>query len=226
MSKKALNQLKKEFGDRILQTSDFRGDEEATVARKDWKAAATFLREDPALAMNHFVDITAADYPEREPEEARFDVLLSVRSMTHGHRLRLRTTVGDGEDVATVSDLWRGAEWGEREIFDMFGILFDGHPDLRRILMYPEFEGYPLRKDYPIERTQPLVAYRDVDGTEKLPPFGPDEGQPWSRVDWQKRLAGGDIQVSPSIGVQTGKRVMLSKDARTEPVTDTPASEE
>lgn len=212
MSKKAINRLKKELGDKVLETNDFRGDDEVTVARKHWKEAALLLRDDPKLTMDHFIDLTAVDYPEREPEEPRFDVLLMVRSMQHNHRVRLRTTVGDGETLATLCDVWTGANWAEREVFDMFGVRFDGHPDLRRILMYEEFEGYPLRKDYPIEKTQPLVPYREVDGTEKLPPFGPDEGQPWGRIDWINRLQGGDIQVSPSIGVQTGQRKALSAD--------------
>ena len=213
MSKKALARLEKELGDRVLETSDFRGDHEATVAKKHWKDAAKALRDLPELAMDHFIDLTAADYPEREPEEPRFDVLLIVRSMKHGHRLRLRTLVGDGEELATLTDVWVGTDWAEREIFDMFGVRFAGHPDMRRILMYPEFEGYPLRKDYPIEKTQPLIPYRDVPGIDKLPPFGPEEGQPWGRIDWPARLEGGDIQVSPSIGVQVGQRRMLSRAA-------------
>jgi NADH-quinone oxidoreductase subunit C len=77
--------------------------------------------------------------------------------------------------------LWASAQWAEREAFDMFGVVFVGHPDLRRILLYPEFEGYPLRKDYPADRTQPLVPYRDVDNIEELPPFGPDEGMSFGR---------------------------------------------
>ena len=92
----------------------------------------------------------------------------------------------------------------------MFGIAFDGHPDLRRILLYEEFEGHPLRKDYPIEKAQPLVPYRNVEGVEKLPPFGPDMGQPWARVDWSDRIDGGDRQVSPAIAVQSGQTRMIS----------------
>ena len=92
----------------------------------------------------------------------------------------------------------------------MFGISFDGHPDQRRILLYEEFEGHPLRKDYPISKTQPLVPYRDAPGNQKLPPFGPDEGQPWGRIDWGARLADGDLSVSPSISHQTGARRALS----------------
>lgn len=211
MSKKVLDRLGAELPGRILDTSSFRGDDQAVVAREDWKAVATFLRNDPAMAMDHFIDLTAADYPEREPELPRFDVLLIVRSMKHGHRVRLKTRVGEGDSVATLVELWPGANWAEREVWDMFGVSFEGHPDLRRILMYDEFVGHPLRKDYPIDKTQPLVAYREVPDTEKLPPFGPEEGQPWGRVDWTERLRGRDLHVSPAIGTQNQQRPALSR---------------
>ncbi|MGB5704298.1 MAG: NADH-quinone oxidoreductase subunit C, partial [Polyangiales bacterium] len=103
-----------------------------------------------------------------------------------------------------------GANWAEREVFDMFGIEFQDHPDLRRILLYEEFIGHPLRKDYPIDKAQPLVPYREVTDITKLPPFGIEEGQPFARIDWEARLAGGDHQVSPAIGVQQGQRRTLS----------------
>lgn len=210
MSKAVLTRLAEEFGDRILETSDLRGDEVAIVAPKDWLEVARFLRDDPALGMNHFTDLTAVDYPEREPELPRFDVLLLARSLTRKHRIRLKTRVADGEELDSVTSVWAGANWAEREVFDMFGIRFRGHSDLRRILLYDEFVGYPLRKDYPIEKAQPLVPYRDVEGITKLPPFGVDEGQPWGRIQWNERLEGRDRQVSPAIAKQTGQRRMLS----------------
>ncbi|MCB9591823.1 MAG: NADH-quinone oxidoreductase subunit C [Sandaracinaceae bacterium] len=208
MGKKVIERLQKDLGAVILETSEFRGDHEAVVAKKDWKKVALFLRDE--LEMNHIIDITAIDYPEREPEKPRFELKLIARSMKTGHRIRIATRVKDKEKVDSLTSVWRGANWAEREVWDMFGIPFEGHPDLRRILMYPEFEGHPLRKDYPIGKTQPLVPYRDVEGTEKLPPFGDDEGQPFGRIDWHARLAGEDIQVSPSISQQTGGRKSLS----------------
>lgn len=210
MSKKVLDRLKAQFGDRILSVSDFRGDDEATVAPKDWLEVARFLFTDSELQMNQFTDLTAADYPLRESGE-RFDVLLLVRSLTKGHRVRLKTRVRDGEPLASLISVWKGADWTEREVFDMFGIKFAGHPDLRRILMYDEFEGYPLRKDYPIERTQPLVPYRVVEGTEKLAPFGKEEGQPYNRIDWLARMSGKNLQVSPAIALQQEQRDALSQ---------------
>jgi NADH-quinone oxidoreductase subunit C len=210
MSKLVLERLSAQFGDRILETSDFRGDEVARIAPESWLEVARFLKSE--CGMNQYTDLTAVDYPEREPEEPRFEVLLCVRSMSKGQRIRIKTRVADGQSLPTLTPVWAGADWGEREIFDMFGIRFDGHPDLRRILLYEEFEGHPLRKDYPIEKTQPLIPYRDTtDHVAKLPPFGADEGQPFGRIQWQERLKGRDQQVSPAIAVQTGQRRALSE---------------
>lgn len=210
MSQRVVDRVSEVFGAKLLARDAFRGDDEITVASEDWKAVATFLRDDPQCHMNQFVDLTAADYPERSPELPRFDVLLMVRSMQHGHRVRLKTRCSDNDRLDSLVEVWLGANWAEREIYDMFGIRFLGHPDLRRILMYEEFEGFPLRKDYPIERTQPLVEYRQSAGIGKLPPFGPEEGQPWNRIDWLKRLKGENRQVSPAIGLNQGQRRSLS----------------
>lgn len=210
MSHAVLERLQEQLGDRILETSSFRGDEQVVVSTEDWREVAELLKKDPELRMDHFVDLTAVDYPEREPDMPRFDVLLMVRSLQKKHRIRVKTRVGEDDTLATVTGVWAGANWAEREVYDMFGIVFAEHPDLRRILMYDEFEGYPLRKDYPIDRAQPLVPYRDVPGIHKLPPFGIEEGQPWGRIQWQDRLQGGDRQVSPAIGLQVGQRRVLS----------------
>jgi NADH-quinone oxidoreductase subunit C len=210
MSRAVVERLEERFGERILEKSDFRGDEEVRVAPEDWLEVGAFLKKDPDLRMDHFVDITAVDYPERQPDLPRFDVLLLMRSLQKKHRIRVRTLVGEDDELDTLTGVWAGANWAEREVFDMFGIRFRNHPDLRRILLYEEFVGYPLRKDYPIDRAQPLVAYRDVPGIHKLPPFGVEEGQPWGRIQWQDRLEGRDRQVSPAISLQTGQRRQLS----------------
>lgn len=209
MSQAVADRLSAEFGDAVLETNDFRGDHEARVSADKWVAAATFLRDDDATGMNQLVDLTAVDHPERGDAE-RFDVVLMLRSLDKGHRFRLRTRVADGAKLATLCSVYAGADWAEREIWDMFGIPFEGHPDLRRILLYEEFEGHPLRKDYPIDRAQPLVEYRQTDNIEKLAPFGIEEGQPFARINWEERLAGGDQQVSPSIAVQQGQRRNIS----------------
>ncbi|MBN1656060.1 MAG: NADH-quinone oxidoreductase subunit C [Deltaproteobacteria bacterium] len=211
MSKSVLDRLKAVFKERILETNDFRGDEEARVAPEDWLQIATFLRDDAETEMNFYTDLTAVDYLEREPKEPRFDVILMVRSLAKNHRIRIKTRVGVDQELDSLVSVWRGADWSEREVYDMFGIRFKNHPDLRRILLYDEFEGYPLRKDYPIEKTQPLVPYRDVEGIEIVPPFGPDEGKPWNRIDWLERTNGRDLHVSPSLGIQQGQRSCLSQ---------------
>ena len=208
MSQAVVDRLQTQFGERVLETSDAFGDHEVRIAVKDWVEVAQFIKDDGDLQMDHFIDLTAVDYPERE--SARFDLVLMTRSSVTGARIRLRTHAKDGEEPGTLSGIWSGANWAEREVWDMFGIKFNGHPDMRRILLYEEFVGHPLRKDYPIDKAQPLVPYREVGDIDKLPPFGIEEGQPFARIDWESRLAGGDSQVSPAIGVQQGQRRTLS----------------
>jgi NADH-quinone oxidoreductase subunit C len=183
VSKKLLERLQSQFGDAIIEThSDF-GDDTAVVDPARWVEIATFLRDDPRCSMDHFIDITVVDYLGRRTP--RYEVVLHLRSLDKLHRIRLKARLdakGDAKPkIDTLSGVWRGADWFEREAFDMFGVDFVGHPDLRRILMYEEFEGYPLRKDYPAQRTQPLIPYRDVPNIDKLPPFGEREGLPWGR---------------------------------------------
>lgn len=211
MSKSAIARLSAILGSRVLGTSAHAGaDDEVRVAPSDFRAAAEALRDDVELACDHFLDLTAIDYPEREPERPRFDVVFRVRSTTKRHRVSVRTEVADGGEVPSLVEVWAGANWAEREVFDMFGVRFAGHPDLRRILMYDEFVGHPLRKDYPIDRAQPLVPYREDPGITKLAPFGIEEGQPFARVRWDDRLAGADKQVDPSLAKAQGQRRVLS----------------
>lgn len=208
MSKKLQKALAKALGDRVVEKGTFRGDEWIVVNPKDWHAAATVAKND--LGLNFFRDLTAVDYPEREPEAPRFEVVLRVMSLESKGSIMLKAPLEDGAEIASLWDVWAGANWAEREVYDMFGIKFTGHPDMRRILMYDEFEGYPLRKDYPIEKTQPLVEYRDTNDTAKSSPFGIEEGQPFARIQWADRLDGGDAPVSPAIAVQTGHTRALS----------------
>jgi NADH-quinone oxidoreductase subunit C len=195
MSLRALEALKERFGDSIIEThSDF-GDDTAVVRPERWKEVCRFLRDDPAMAFDMPIDLCGVDYPERTP---RFEVVLHLYSISKRHRLRLKARVGDAEgddaEIDTVADIWVGTNWYERETFDLMGISFKGHPDLRRILMYPEFEGHPLRKDYPAQKTQPLVPYRTEEEAglplEKLAPFGVDEGMPFGRKAWESSNRG------------------------------------
>lgn len=190
MSKQLLELLKAEFGAAIRETHSQFGDDTAIVDPARWLDIATFLRNDPRAAMDMFIDLTAVDYIG--VHEQRFEVVMHLRSLAKAHRLRLKARIGDeegeGAEIDSVVSVWRGADWFERETFDMFGIIFPGHPDLRRILMYPEFEGFPLRKDYAADKIQPLVPFRE--GTvDKLPPFGPDEGMSFGRQTHDRRSA-------------------------------------
>ena len=111
-------------------------------------ASCKALRDLPALEFTVLVEVTAADYLPRDP---RFEVVYHLLSVSKRQRLRLKVRVGVSGSVPTVQGIWRGANWLEREVWDMFGIRFEGHPDLRRILMPEEFAAFPLRKDYPLQ---------------------------------------------------------------------------
>jgi len=158
VSQVALDKLKARLGAGVLETHSEFGDDTAVVDAREWKAACKLLREDPALDFDMPVDLCGVDYPGREP---RMEVVLHLYSTTRHHRIRLKTRVGDedmdGAELDSLVSVWPGLNWLEREVYDMSGVRFRGHPDLRRILMYPEFEGHPLQKTYPAQRTQPLV---------------------------------------------------------------------
>ncbi len=189
MSKAALEKLRAKFGDAILETHSQHGDDTAVIASERWREVCEFCRKDPGLSFDMLTDLCGVDFPERAP---RIEVVIHLYSTQKRHRVRLKTRVGETVDeelvncaVDTVVPVWAGANWFERETFDMYGVTFKGHPDLRRILMYPEFEGHPLLKDYPAEKTQPLIPYRETDEDgkplEKQAPFGPDEGMSFGR---------------------------------------------
>ena len=182
MSKALIELVKKNFPDAVLESHSQLGDDTLVLAPGRWKEVCQFLRDNPQSDMSMLTDLTAVDYPNRDP---RFEVVAHLYSLDRGHRLRLKARIGDrdGEtvEIDTITDLWASANWMERECFDMFGVKFLGHPDLRRILTYPEFEGHPLRKDYPADKIQPLLAYRNEPNTDKLAPFGVDEGMAFGR---------------------------------------------
>ena len=105
----------------------------------------TFLRDDQNCQFKQLVDLTAVDYPDRE---ARFTVVYNLLSLRHNQRVRVKTAVADGVPLASVVAVFSSANWFEREVWDLFGVAFSGHPDLRRILTDYGFEGHPLRRDY------------------------------------------------------------------------------
>ena len=121
---------------------------------------AAYLRDTPGAAFDFCSDITATDWP---PRAQRFDAIYCLYSTALRHRVRLKVRIADGEPLPSVSGIWPAANWLEREVFDMFGIAFDGHPDLRRILMPDEWQGHPQRKDYPLEGPGELLLENPMD---------------------------------------------------------------
>ena len=156
-----LADLRERFGAAVVETHDQHGDDTAVVHREALVSILRHCREAPALAFDMLTDLTAVDYlkfPGRE-DGPRFEVVYHLYSLRLNHRLRVKVRLEEDDAVVpTAVLLWPIANWLEREVWDMFGIRFDGHPDLRRLLMYEEFEGHPLRKDYPINRRQPLIG--------------------------------------------------------------------
>jgi NADH-quinone oxidoreductase subunit C len=125
----------------------FRNQPSLNVAKEHLVAVCQFLKSAEGGAYTLLTDETAVDYPKREK---RFDIVYHLYSFERNNRLRLRVQVGAGEKVPSVTGVWPTANWLEREIYDMFGVDYDGHPDLKRILMPDEWVGHPLRKDYDI----------------------------------------------------------------------------
>lgn len=159
-----LETLKTRFPEAVLETHAFRGDETAVIKKEALTEVAAFLKRD--LGFDFLIDLTAADYLAAQPgdklREARFELVCHFYSSAHNYRLRLKCPVTAEDATAdSLTPLWAGANWFEREVYDMFGIRFNGHPDLRRILMYDGFEGHPLRKDYPLKKRQPRLPHKD-----------------------------------------------------------------
>jgi NADH-quinone oxidoreductase subunit C len=156
MAQIVLDRLAAVFRDgEIISTGSQHGNEWARVRRESWVAVATFLRDDPSAKMEMFIDLTCVDRFSIEP---RFDVVVHLYSVGKKHRVRLYCGLPEEDPIVdTLVPVWAGADWYEREAYDLYGVRFKGHPDLRRILMYPEFVGHPLRKDYPKEKRQPLI---------------------------------------------------------------------
>jgi NADH-quinone oxidoreductase subunit C len=148
---KVAETLRARLGDAVLETQEFRGDLTVTLRRERLLEALGVLRDDPALRFDLLSDLTSVDWVEREE---RFDVVYHLNSTVRGAFLRVKTRVRDGQPCPSASGLWPGADWMEREVYDLMGIPFEGHPDLRRILCPEDWEGHPLRKEYPLGREE------------------------------------------------------------------------
>lgn len=148
MNDSILEKIKQHAGEALIHTNEFRGEFTVVVKKEEIARLCTFLRDDEQLKFDSLRDICGADY--YRPDD-RFEVVYNLYSLKTNFRLRLKVRVDESDlHVPTVTGVWAGADWMEREAYDMYGILFDGHPDLRRIYMPEEFEHYPLRKDFPL----------------------------------------------------------------------------
>jgi NADH-quinone oxidoreductase subunit C len=144
----AVKKLQEKFPASILEVKTFREEVNVTVQKKDIFEICKFLHFDPDLQYQMLTDLCGVDFFSEKP---RFEVVYLLYSFKNNHRLRLKTKVGEGESILSVESIWKAADWLEREAFDLYGISFENHPDLRRILLWDEFEGHPLRKDFPVE---------------------------------------------------------------------------
>jgi len=167
-SQEARESLSNSFGGKIQRETEFRGETSFTIAASDLHEIAKFCRDE--LSFDYLLDITSIDNFGEDP---RFEIVYHLYSMPHGVHLRLKLRVPEELGaVDTISDIWPTANWHEREAYDMMGIKFTGHPDLRRILMWDGYPFFPLRKDFPLEglpSEMPDIAFTKVTPMEGGP---------------------------------------------------------
>lgn len=184
-----------------------------TVARKEICRILDFLRDDKECSFEILVDITAVDYPERKK---RFEVVYNLLSLRHNHRVRIKLLVSESEFVPSVTSIYSAANWFEREVWDMYGIMFEGHPDLRRILTDYGFEGHPQRKDFPLTGYVELrydnelkrVVYEPVKLTQDFRSF--DYLSPWEGMT-DVQLPGDEKGTVPASGWKPYKKTAGEK---------------
>jgi len=158
-----LELVSQQFAAEIIETHSYRGDQTAVIRPGALLAVAKYLKNTPELAFDYLMDLTAVDYlfyaGGRVQKEYRFEVVYHFYSLSKNHRIRLKVPLDEkNPEIDSLNDLWKSANWYEREVWDMYGIKFKGHPNLKRILMYEEFQGHALRKDYPFNKRQPLIG--------------------------------------------------------------------
>ena len=145
----AVELLEKSFPGAVVERGSFRDQHWAVIAPEKWLAVARWLREEPATAYDVLLDVTAVHWPHRE---LPIEIVAHLYSHSRNDRLRLKARVASRGPIASLTPLWESANWNERETFDMFGVVFEGHPDLRRILMPEDYTDHPLRKELPLFR--------------------------------------------------------------------------
>jgi NADH-quinone oxidoreductase subunit C len=144
-----VEKLKEKFLNEIVDVTQFRDQVFVSLKKDKIVEICRYLHDDPDIYMEYLADLCGVDYPEKR---YRFEVVYNLYSLRHNHRLMLKAQLSEDDPyIDSVVEIWNGANWHEREACDMYGILFNNHPDLRRILMPEDWEGYPLRKDYPLK---------------------------------------------------------------------------
>ena len=167
--------LREHFPHTILDVVRFRDETTIHIRREDLREVCAFLRDHPRIGLDFLTDVTAVDML-RLRAEPRFDVVVMLYSLRNRVRVRLKAGCNDGEAVPSLVPLWNGANWLEREAFDMFGIVFEGHPNLKRMLLPDDWdEGFPLRKDYPLR------------GWREFPVYNTERTVPRVRTRWSGR---------------------------------------
>jgi NADH-quinone oxidoreductase subunit C len=153
--------IKQEFPEQVIDVVEFRDQVSVIIKRDMIFNVCKYLHDDATLSLNHLNDLCGVDYLNKK--EVRFEVVYNLYSIRYHHKIRLRAEVPENDPtIQSVTPIWAGADWHERECFDMFGITFNGHPDMRRILMPEDWEGYPLRKDYPLKGPDPEHEWRGL----------------------------------------------------------------
>lgn len=156
--------IQEKLGAKVIEIRNAQGDDVLILSRAGLRDSFLVLKHEAQLDFDFLSDITAVDYWEKK--EPRFEVVYQILSRKKRRRLRVRVPVPENDPaVESLTPIWRGANFLEREVWDLYGIRFTDHPDLRRILLYDEFQGFPLRKDYPVNLCQPRVPERKVEGT-------------------------------------------------------------
>ncbi|NND49563.1 MAG: NADH-quinone oxidoreductase subunit C [Rhizobiales bacterium] len=176
-----------ELSDALIEHAITNGELTIRVTTGQISRVIQFLRDDTRCAFHNLIDICGADYPERTE---RFDVVYHLLSLTNNQRIRVKVRAGEGEAVPSVIEIFPSANWFEREAYDLYGIVFSDHPDLRRMLTDYGFEGHPLRKDFPLtgfvevryDDEAKRVVYEPVKLTQEFRNF--DFLSPWEGVDY------------------------------------------
>lgn len=166
MSQHALERLTANFPEAVLETHAFRGDDVALIVPEKLKAVCELLKTDEELAFDMLTSVTCVDrllLPDAKP---RFELVYHFLSLSKNKRVRLKARLDEGEggkapEIDSLFSLWKTADYWERMVWDMYGVKFRGHPNLKRLYMYEEFKGHALRKDYPLRGRQPLIEERD-----------------------------------------------------------------